>query len=258
VTARPSPSVAQQSVALGDHVHARAQPLSVDTGAIQDDAVTTDKLADDAVTADKLANALFGGTPSAIDPDDTASNGSGQVFALSDHQHAATAGTPDGLTKTATSAENNGSTFARNNHTHATNLLPWGVLPSGVFSSNANDSARAAGVDTDMTVTVALTANRLYKVTLNATAAVGTANVAYAADLEHDGALIGRFWREGNGSTPAGDGPYVISATIDYIPSADDASATLTVLNSAGSGGNLTMQPGANLRTLTVVDCGPV
>jgi len=53
--ARPPASLTQQLVGLGDHVHARAQPLSVDTGAIQDDAVTAAKIAADAVGSSEIA-----------------------------------------------------------------------------------------------------------------------------------------------------------------------------------------------------------
>jgi len=225
VTARPGPSVAQQSVALGDHVHARAQPLSVDTGAIQDDAVT----------ADKLANALFGGTPSTIDPDDTASNGSGQVFALSDHQHAATAGTPDGLTKTATSAENNGSTWARNNHTHATSTLPWGIVARQTLTANSSTFTGDATTDFAL-ASVAVDAARLYRVCLNTawqasgdarwlvnfhvggtlTARIGDINPSAAAD--GDGMLFGAFlWEPSTGTVNVDIRVDEITAAVDLL-----------------------------------------
>lgn len=72
------------------HTHARAQPLSVDTGAIQDGAVTSIKIADGTITSADLASSLYGtvGSVTSIDPDDTASAGVSTAFAPIDHQHA--------------------------------------------------------------------------------------------------------------------------------------------------------------------------
>jgi len=211
------------------------------------------------VTVDSIDGSVYGGTPTSIDPDDTAAAGTAATVAHSDHQHACPCGTPDALTKTAVSAENNGATFARNNHTHATSALPWGIVPSGRFSSTGNDSARAAGVTTDMTVTVALTANRLYKVTLNTGLALGTAAAVYAEELVHDGTVVGRFARQVPAETAVGSTTHWVGTTVDYVPASDDASATLAVQNAAGSGGTITAQPPTTgPRTLTVTDCGPV
>ena len=126
-----------------------------------------------------------------------------------------------------------------------------------MFNVNTDDASRAAGVDTDMTVTVALTAGRLYKIAFNSQVALGAAGVTVAIELEHDGTIIGRLWRAGPTTNTAGNGPFQVSSTIDYIPTATDVSATLTVSNAAGSGAAVTLQAGVGRRTLTVTDHGP-
>jgi len=124
------------------------------------------------------------------------------------------------------------------------------------FQTATDDSARAAGADTDMTVTTALTAGRLYPVTLNAEVALTAAGVSVGIELEHDGAVVGRFWRIGDALNVAGAGPFQISATVDYEPTITDTAAVLTVANAAGSGASIILQNGVNLRTLTVCDAG--
>lgn len=137
--------------------------------------------------------------------------------------------------------------------------MPRGLMSGGRFTASGNDSARAAGVATDMTVTVSLVANRLYKVTLNSQFSLGTAGAVYAEELDHDGTIVGRFARQVPAETVAGSTLHYVGTTVDYVPSADDSSATLTVENAAGSGGTITAQPPTSgPRTLTVVDCGAV
>lgn len=199
------------------------------------------------------------GDLAAIDADDAASAGVSTRVARADHQHAFTCATASALTETATSSEGSAVTMARSDHVHATSAFPFGLVANGRFSSTGNDSARAAGVNTDMTVTVALTANRLYLVILNTQFLFGTVSVVYAEDLDHDGTIVGRFGRQVPATTPAGSTTHYVGTTVAYIPSADDASATFTVQNAAGSGGTITAQPPTSgPRTLTVVDAGPV
>lgn len=132
---------------------------------------------------------------------------------------------------------------------------PRGLIANGRFSSTTTDDvARAAGAATDMQVTVALIANRLYKISLNARLLMGTASTVYGIDLQHDGTNIKRFLRPDSGdSTERG-----LAYTVDYVPTADDSSATLRVVNSGGSGGTIQLLRQFGERSLIVTDHGEV
>lgn len=135
--------------------------------------------------------------------------------------------------------------------------LPRGILPAGLFRSTGNDAARAAGVATDATVTVALEAGRTYRVHAHSQFNVGTAGAVYALDLDYDGAIIGRFGRWSAAETPAGSTTCHVDGAVVFTAGVDDAAATLTLENSAGSGGTVTLTAGAtNPRTLSVEDIG--
>ena len=221
--------------------------------------VRPEHLVDDIIIPSHLNPSVFGvaGNISVIDPDDPAAAGTTGLIADAGHQHPFTTAAASALSKTNVNSEGSSSSMARADHGHSTETLPWGVLASGVFNVNTDDASRAAGVDTDMTVTVALTAGRLYKIAFNSQVALGAAGVTVALELEHDGTIIGRVWRAGPTTNTAGNGPFQVSSTIDYIPTATDVSATLTVSNAAGSGAAVTLQAGVGRRTLTVTDHGP-
>jgi hypothetical protein len=137
--------------------------------------------------------------------------------------------------------------------------FPRGLLQNGRFlNTAADDVARAAGVNTDMTVTVAVIAGRAYEVTLNSHFTVGTAGANYGVDLWDGAATVGRFERRNPADTPAGSLLHYAGNSVDYFP-AVTGNVTLTVRNAAGSGGTITMQrstPG--YRSLTVKDAGQV
>ena len=236
-------SLPAQSNALADHRHR----------------ITQDWLEDDAVIPAKLADSVYGGTPTTIDPDDAGAAGTAATVSRSDHQHQFTTATASALTETTTSGEGSAATAARSDHVHATNVLPWGVLANGRFTSTSPDSARAAGVDTDMTVTVALVTNRLYGAHLHTQVDYGTVTQPYALELEHDGTIIGRFFRWGSNETGGADDDVFCDAWVFFTVGSDDASATLTASNAAGSGGTIVCDAAAgNPRTLTVFDMGSV
>jgi hypothetical protein len=104
------PSLPAQSPAPEIHVHPRAQPASVDAGALMPSA--------------------FGavGQITVIDPDDPAAAGSTGLIADAGHQHAWTCATCSALTKTSTSTEGSASTGARSDHGHDTRNLAWGIV----------------------------------------------------------------------------------------------------------------------------------
>jgi hypothetical protein len=133
--------------------------------------------------------------------------------------------------------------------------LGLGIIAGGSFVSTGNDSARAAGVATDMSCTVALLAGRAYRVTLHTQVTLGTASVDYGFELEHDGTRVGRFRRIG--SSESGDTIAHLSHPVIYVPAADDSSATLALVNAGTSAGSITCQGSATLpRRLTVEDIG--
>lgn len=137
--------------------------------------------------------------------------------------------------------------------------MPRGLLENGRFYDAATDDvARAAGVNTDMAVTVDVIAGRAYKVTLNSHVSFGTAGAVYAVDL-HDGTnTVGRFMRRVPAETVAGSTGHYAGTTVDYFPTAT-GTVTLTVRNAGGSGGTILMNrstPG--YRSLTISDDGAV
>lgn len=137
--------------------------------------------------------------------------------------------------------------------------VPRGLLANGRFADTGNDSARAAGAATDMTVTVALVGGRLYRVALNTQAVLGTATAPYAFELEHDGTVVGRFDRINEPmTTGAGGLTHYVSAAVDYLAPGDDSSATLRLANGSGSGGTIECRAptGGGERSLTVTDLG--
>lgn len=137
--------------------------------------------------------------------------------------------------------------------------IPRGLLANGYFADSGNDSARAAGAATDMTVTVALVGGRLNRVALNTQLVLGTAGVPYALELEHDGTVVGRFDRINEPmTTGAGGLTHYVSASVDYLAPSDDAAATLRLANGSGSGGTIECRAptGGGDRTLTVSDIG--
>lgn len=69
-----------------------------------------------AITTTDLATSVYGGTPTAIDPDDAGAAGTATTVSRSDHQHAAACGTPVAVGTAL--AEGSGTTLARNDHVH--------------------------------------------------------------------------------------------------------------------------------------------
>lgn len=116
------PHLPSQGDAPADHVHARAQPLSVDTGALQDGAVTSAKIADGTIATGDLNASVYAvvGTISAIDPDDAASAGTSATVARGDHQHDATTAAP--VSVGTANAEGSSGDLARADHVHGVNV----------------------------------------------------------------------------------------------------------------------------------------
>lgn len=134
--------------------------------------------------------------------------------------------------------------------------LPRGVVANGFFRSTSSDSARAAGADTDMTVTVALIAGRTYSVRAHVGQLnLSVASAVYVPELEHDGTVIGRFDRFQQDVTA--NGTVFLDGEVVFTAAADDSSAVLTMINGAASGGSITAIANAtNPRTLIVEDLG--
>lgn len=133
--------------------------------------------------------------------------------------------------------------------------IPRGVLEGGFLRQTANDVARAAGVNTNATVspTEGLVSGQTYRVHFHSQVQIGTVNAVYAFELDYNGTVIGRFHRTAAAETPVNqvwaDGAVIFTAT------ADDATPTFTVQNSAGSGGTILLL-GNPARTLTVEHIG--
>lgn len=139
--------------------------------------------------------------------------------------------------------------------------LPRGIVGTP-FDSAVNDSARAAGVNTDMFVTFTADATRLYKVTCRTQFNVGTAAVAYEIEAveggtvgANDGTAIDRFYRWPAAAAPAGSLTLYVSSSILYQPTA--GSKTVRVASGPGSGGTiLTSGAASTHRQLWVTDIG--
>jgi len=132
-----------------------------------------------------------------------------------------------------------------------------GNLYLGRFTSLANDVPRAAGAATDMTVTVALVANRLYLAILNAQLAYGTVSQVYAVDLSVAGTVVGRFIRSVPAETGTGSNLHYVGTTVPFVPAASNPAAAVTVINASGSGGTVSAQPPTNgPRSFYVLDAG--
>lgn len=138
--------------------------------------------------------------------------------------------------------------------------LPRGILEGGYLQQTANDAARAAGVNTNATVspTEGLISGRLYRVSFHSQINVGTAAAVYAVSLDYNGTLIGRLGRWSAAETAAGSTTIFCSGVVEFVAAADDASPVFTVQNNPASGGTITLI-GNNTdtpRTLSVEDLG--
>jgi hypothetical protein len=192
----------------------------------------------------------------------TNAEGSGASFARNDHNHViggtnhipGAALVNDSVTATQIGVGAVGASEIADGTITSTEFaaqLPKGFVANGRFVSGSNDSAHAPGGATDMTVTVALTSGRTYGVHLHTQCLLGSIAGAYATELDHDGVIVGRFFR----CDSAGSETVFIDSTVEYTPGATDASAVLTVKNAAASAGNETMQATVE-RSLSVYDMG--
>jgi hypothetical protein len=149
--------------------------------------------------------------------------------------------------------------FARGDIRLDARSIARGLLAGGrYYNTAADDVARAAGVNTDMAVTVAVVAGQAYEVTLNSHFTVGTAGANYGVDLWDGAATVGRFERRNPADTPAGSLLHYAGNTVEYFPTVT-GNVTLTVRNAAGSGGTILMNrstPG--YRSLTAKHVGQV
>lgn len=194
------------------------------------------------------------GTPGAIAPDDTANAGVASTLARSDHRHAFTSATAAALTKTGTASEGVAATHARSDHVHATSVLPYGILPNR-FASTANDSTRATGVSTDMTITNTVDNTRAYQVHLEARGAASSGSVWFVELLEA-AAMIAEIRCIDFDSALE---PVSASGTCLYLPAASGSIAlTVRVTIAGGGAGTFQMQAAASRpRRLWVEDIGP-
>lgn len=120
----------------------------------------------------------------------------------------------------------------------------------GFFDSALNDSARAAGANTDMQIAMDLTAGYIYGVHLHARLIYGTSG-AQGCDLDQDGTIIGRFTRLPSGTE------ITVSSWVNWIATEDIEGSVLTVQNSSGSVGTLQTAVSLTTRTLIGVCWGP-
>lgn len=153
------------------------------------------------LTTTDLAASVYGGTPTAIDPDDAGAAGTATTISRSDHQHQATCGAPAALTKTATASEGSGTSLARDTHVHATSALPWGVVGSRFSTTTAQTltSVTSGGgtATTDMAVSaVAVDVTRLYTFNFAAIVQLVTAGSTLGAAIEVlvDGTQVDTLW----------------------------------------------------------------
>lgn len=133
--------------------------------------------------------------------------------------------------------------------------LGQGILRGGFFEDTTDDSSRAAGADTDMTITPTDTirAGRAYRFyvhgQLNADATAGN----HFLTLEHDGTMIAVL------DNLQASEVKIVNEHYLYRPSSDDSSATFTLANHAGSAGSLQfIAQSDNRRQFYVEDAGRV
>lgn len=103
------------------------------------------------ITTTNFASSVYGGTPTAIDPDDAGAAGSATTISRSDHQHAIVTGTPASVGTA--NAEGAGTGFARDTHVH--DIANGAIDGSALFAAGVVDNAAlGAGAVTPPKVTV--------------------------------------------------------------------------------------------------------
>lgn len=117
-----------------------------------------------------------------------------------------------------------------------------GIIAYQVLTTS--DSARAAGVNTDMVLTFTADATRLYKVFFKSQFGVGTASATYALNLSeggtaggNDGTAVDRLVRIN--ASESGTTTLSRAAAILYQPAS--GSKTIRVRSDSGSGGTITL-----------------
>lgn len=236
------PRLPVQGDAPADHVHARAQPLSVDTGAIQDGSITPAK----------FAASVYGlvGDLAAINPDDAGVAGTSVRVAHADHQHPATTDVAVALTLTGTAAEGSSVAMARADHGHPTAALPWAVV--GQFFRTSNNGPFTVSTDTALVLNnVPVIAGKRYLFMFNGQCATSAAGSLWALELKVNGVVHDRMCLVQN--PPAVDyNPGYCWWTAPTTQATDDFVITATELN---PGGDLTIQAGAtNRASFTILD----
>lgn len=89
------------------------------------------------VTTTNFASSVYGGTPTAIDPDDAGAAGTGTTISRSDHQHAIVTGTPASVGTA--NAEGAGTGFARDTHVH--DIANGAIDAAALFAAGVVDTA---------------------------------------------------------------------------------------------------------------------
>jgi hypothetical protein len=125
-----------------------------------------------------------------------------------------------------------------------------GVLLSGIQRETTADSARAAGVNTDMVRTVDLLAGHWYRAGYSGNISIAS-GAGTSLSLSRDGSKIGLM-----DYFPAA-GSFKSNAWVDFQAAADDAAVVMRLLNDASSAGTLTLTVNANeARVFSIVDLG--
>jgi len=244
--ARPPASLPQQQVAQSDHTHARAQPLSVDTGAIQDGSVTPAK----------LHTSVYGASTVAIDPDDAAAAGVAATVSRSDHAHEFLTAAPSALALTATNSEGSSGDGARADHGHSTNALPWGIVGTPQVQTGNSSGFTADDTTADFQLTgISVSDTRRYFVCLDSDYQITPVPGRWLINLHVGGTPTNRLWDIDHASGGPNNG--YINARKLWLPST--GTFTLDVgVDEITDGSTLTFTAAATAtRVFWVEDAGP-
>lgn len=205
------------------------------------------------ITTTNLATSVYGGTPTAIDPDDAGAAGTGTTISRSDHQHAITTGTPASVGTA--NAEGAGTGFARDTHVH--DIGNGAIDAAALFAAGVVDTtALGAGAVTAPKTTVS------YARVRRAANQSLTNNVAADISFDTEDEDVGGWWAPGTPTqliVPAGSAGVVnVTANVMFEPSSTGRRVLIIVHNSLSLVAGMTTNGIGTSQTRLSASTGPM
>lgn len=176
------------------------------------------------ITTTNFASSVYGGTPTAIDPDDAAAAGTATTVSRSDHQHAIVTGTPASVGTA--NAEGAGTGFARDTHVH--DIGNGAIDAAALFAAGVVDTAAlGAGAVTALKTTVS------YARVRRAANQSLTNNVAADISFDTEDADPGGFWTAGSPTqlTVVTAGVHEVTGYVAFAANTTGRRSLIIVLN---------------------------